>query len=88
MEEKQTVTITLSNTELGELYGMGKPTYVSGLAPENIRLFLGLEKNEYKGYKDLRETLVTAIDKIKFLDKLVPIIEKRIDELDSLSKSK
>jgi len=78
-------TITLSRAELGELFGDGKPTGV-GLSDSDIRLFLGLQKNEYKNKADLEDTLKDARNRIKHLNTLLPKIEKKIEEVYNLGR--
>ena len=74
--------ITLSNTELGDLYGMGKPTYIEGFNPEEARSFLGLQRNEYQGDKDLKNTLDLAKRKIEYLQRLLPKIQELYDKVE------
>ncbi len=77
-------TIILSVTELGELFGDGKPTFAEGLSPSDVRLFLSLEKYEYKDKPELQNTLERARNRINCVKKLLPKIEEKLEEVKNL----
>lgn len=81
-------TIILSVVELGELYGANSPTYAEGLSAEDVRLFLRLEKYEYKDKQELQNALKRARNRIICVNKLLPKIEAKIEEVTNLRDNK
>ena len=74
-------TIILTASELGDLYGANKPTFAEGLSAENVRIFLSLEKYEYRDKAELQNTLERARFRILCLNKLLPKIEKKLEDV-------